>query len=84
MKNKMAPKPGRNLWRKKYTRNSYFVETETMIIIIIIVKLFFYSANSRMVDRCAVQDIIINVLINTNVNYINLYKSNNKCINKYK
>ena len=36
---------------------------------IIYIILFFYSANSCMADRCAVQD-IIKVLININVNHI--------------
>ena len=42
------------------------------IIIIIIIKLFFYSTNSCKADLCAVH--IINELININVNYINQIK----------
>ena len=49
----------------------FFVCGQCTLIIIII--LFFYSANSRMADRCAVACTrhIINVLININANYIN-------------
>ena len=55
-------------WVKRWT--GYLLSYSTQLLMNDNNNTVFSSANSRMVDGCAVQD-IINVLININVNYIN-------------